>query len=296
MNMKRIDEAIAHYSEAATPEEAARYAFFKGLWELQNAEAKRLAEHLDYRLASPEVLEEQYWGGQAAIASNPVSIAAANYAALCKQVADYMAEHAGLDENIAKVLASYDWDKFVSNSAFELAGREPAAYIEDCLRRINVFEVDTACPANVFMMVPSFALRPFFQTVAAQTMDALKDVKKNQLYHNKPLHCPVCGSLASASYVGGGLELESHGRMLYCAMCGAEWAFERIRCAKCGTRNQGHLHWVHVEGDSAHRLHLCDECGGYTRTVFQDDLHAAVCMPVEDVVMARLDEVAQTLT
>ena len=51
-----------------------------------------------------------------------------------------------------------------------------------------------------------------------------------------------------------------------------------------------------LEGDDAHRLYACDECGGYVRTRFIDPATLLPFSPeVEDVVMATLDAVAQDL-
>lgn len=72
-----------------------------------------------------------------------------------------------------------------------------------------------------------------------------------------------------------------------------------MRCARCGTQNQGHLHFFNVEGDDAHRIATCDECGGYVRTVYQEDGPMAQLYPfsyeIEDVVMAKLDLIAYRL-
>ena len=139
----------------------------------------------------------------------------------------------------------------------------------------------------------SFALRPMLQSAAASIMKELSaTVKEGNTLHDKPLSCPVCGSKATASYVGETPSSQGKGRMLYCGTCGTEWEFERIRCASCGTQNQGHLNYFHVEGDEAHRLHNCKECGDYMRTVFQDEIEVPFVFEVEDVVMARLDMVA----
>lgn len=72
------------------------------------------------------------------------------------------------------------------------------------------------------------------------------------------------------------------------------WEFERVRCVRCGTRNQGHLHYHSIEGDDAHRIQSCDECGGYIRSVFEEDelQLAPFSFEVEDVVMTRLDVIA----
>lgn len=295
MNFKAIDAAIEHYTENASDEEKARYELFRGLWQIQQEEAERLAALHAYAPADSDVLETQYWEGAAAFLSRPVAVDAEDFAAVCTRVAQYLAAHAGFDEQAAQVLSGYDWLSFAQRAPMELAGQDPAGFVEECLRRVGDYDVDTACPANVFMMVPTFALRAFLQGPACQVMDGLAKVGRNQLYHNKPLRCPACGSPAATSYVGGGLELESHERGLYCSMCGSAWPFERIRCGCCGTRNQGSLHWFHVEGDPAHRLHVCDECGDYMRTTFQNDLHAALCMEVEDVAMSYLDQVAASI-
>ena len=69
--------------------------------------------------------------------------------------------------------------------------------------------------------------------------------------------------------------------------------FDRIRCPRCGTRNQGNLHYFNIEGDEGHRIGTCDECGSYIRTRFAGEGDNAPYSPeVEDVVMARLDAVA----
>ena len=50
---------------------------------------------------------------------------------------------------------------------------------------------------------------------------------------------------------------------------------------------------VALAGDDDHRIATCDECGGYVRTVYQEDGPMAQLYPfsyeVEDVVMAKLD-------
>lgn len=295
MDFKAIDAAIEHYLARTSDEDKARLTFFRGLWDIQQRAAERLAEANPYSPEDAETLERHYWDETAALLTRPVSIDAAEFARMCADIAAHMSAQAGLDEQAAAVLAAYDWEWFSQHSALELAGKDPAGYIEDCLRRIDYFGVDAACPSNVFMMVPTFALRAFLQGPAQQVMDTLRDAQKNQMYHDKPLRCPVCGSPAAASLVGGGLELESHARELYCSTCGTRWPFERIRCGCCGTRNQSKLHWVHVEGDDAHRLHLCDACGDYMRTVFRNELGFAICMEVEDVAMTFLDQVAQSI-
>ena len=48
-----------------------------------------------------------------------------------------------------------------------------------------------------------------------------------------------------------------------------------------------------VEGDDAHRIHKCDECNGYIRTVFIEDTLRPFSYEVEEVVTAKLDAIAR---
>ena len=56
------------------------------------------------------------------------------------------------------------------------------------------------------------------------------------------------------------------------------------------------MHFFNVEGDDNHRIATCDECGGYIRTVYEEDDPLKNLYPfnfeVEDVIMARLDLIA----
>ena len=58
------------------------------------------------------------------------------------------------------------------------------------------------------------------------------------------------------------------GGIAYCACCGADWQFERIRCAVCGDEATSELQYVHLEGDDKHRLHVCSACDSTVATVF----------------------------
>lgn len=46
-------------------------------------------------------------------------------------------------------------------------------------------------------------------------------------------------------------------------------------------------------GDDAHRIHKCDECNGYIRTVFIEDALRPFSYEVEEVVTAKLDAIAR---
>ena len=296
MNLKAIDRAIAAYEGEFDEADAARMAFFRTLWGIMQDESDRLAETNPYEPLEPAEFIAQYWKFTPALLSRPVAIDAREFAHTCTLVAAHMAENAGLENDVASVLDAYEWSGFANACDLEKAGRDPAAFVEECLKGIDRFCVDSACPGGVFMMVPTFALRAHLQGPAQQTMENFLVKRDEQNYHDKPLRCPICGTHAAAAYVLSGASTESHDRMLFCATCGTTWSFERVRCACCGMQNQAHLHWFHLEGDSAHRLQNCEECGDYMRTVFQDDLGKPLSIEVEDVIMARLDAVALSFT
>lgn len=113
---------------------------------------------------------------------------------------------------------------------------------------------------------------------------------------DSPLACPVCGYRETLSWVGEFTAHHGNERVKYCPLCATQWAFERIRCGRCGTKNQGHFHYTNEEHDNSHRILICDECHSYERVVFQEHLQSpAFSIEVEDVVMAPLDALAQSV-
>lgn len=60
-----------------------------------------------------------------------------------------------------------------------------------------------------------------------------------------------------------------------------QWPFERIRCALCGNTNSNKLKYVYADEDPAHRMHVCEDCGGAMATVFQDALKGPMDYDIE---------------
>ena len=96
-----------------------------------------------------------------------------------------------------------------------------------------------------------------------------------------PLGCPTCGAPAAISSVSEGTEGNSNKRYLFCSCCGTQWPFERIRCALCGNTNSNKLKYVYADEDPAHRMHVCEDCGGAMATVFQDALKGPMDYDIE---------------
>lgn len=288
-------KAFDGYRRDAAAPDAARYTFFEQMLGLIQGRADQLEDEAPWDAPEDGRLLELYLGAEPVLARAPVGIDADGFARTCREVARHIAQNAGLEHAAAEALMSYDWDAFARRCDLALAGSSPSEFLQGELARMDEHEVSLDLPAGVFAMVPSLALRAHLQPAAqkvARVHKAHYD-KEGERETERPVACPVCGSPASASWVGNTGGSDGRGRMMYCASCGMQWDFDRVRCGSCGSRNENHLHYENVQGDRAHRLQLCDDCGGYHRVVFQDEIAVRpLVMEVEDVVMANLDALA----
>lgn len=294
MNLDNVKTAVEAYLPTATESEGARLRFFEGLLEIQQAHADE-ADKLPYAAPDDDVVVERYRSGVPVFAEYPVTVDAAAFAATCRDIAGYLAEHAGLASAAAEALSAYDWDAFVQKAPMKMAGSDPATFVEKVLQGINDYAVPSQLPTNVFMMPVMFALRAHLQPAAERIAELYADNLPEEDYgYVHQLDCPVCGTPSSASWIGESSDssgMSGRRRKQYCGTCGTQWDFERIRCANCGSTDQNHLHYTNIEGDRAHQLLHCDECGFTQKVVFQEELpYAPAVMEVEDVVMAKLDQ------
>lgn len=291
MDIQRIGAAAEAYGGILDKSDADRLAFFKELMAIQNRHAEAAAERSTYSLADPATAEEWYWNGKPFFLMAPVLIDADAFVSALEDCSCHLADNAGLPAETAEALRSFDMRGLIEKTDLGLAGRDPATYIDTACEAARTGADAQAAPVDALALALAFALRPLLEPAAQAAMDQV-DLKQVNENHNRPPSCPACGGLSAAAAVGETPSGTANGKMLYCALCGTTWEFERIRCARCGTQNQGKLHYFHVEGDDAHRLYLCDACGEYTRTVFKSDLRVPFAFEVEDVVMAKLDMIA----
>lgn len=356
MNLRRIDAAIASYGTKLGADGQARLAFFRGIWEIQQAAQERVHAVGSYQVSDADDLDVWYWDGTTSIfAQAPVRIDADLLVQTAREIAAYLTEHADLTPDDATALQAFAWEQLAGpqgageaedadgtaqageagsptpagDSAADaggvedpagapvldcapnpqLAGSDPADYLALVARWLEAGEVPGA---DLVVMALSLALRALLEPAQTAAMAAEhKAALAGYTTHAKPLRCPCCGGEPTLAYVGPTEASSGNGRILYCGQCGATWEVERVRCPHCGSRSQDKLHYVSVEGDEAHRIYACEECGRYTRTFFAPDatagpsgsntsarealgLGAAFVPEVEDVVMATLDAVAQS--
>jgi len=292
MNMNTINQALTSYKALLDEELYKRLELFKGIWEIQDRFRIKAAVESEHSIPDIEEAEKWYWQEKPLLELAPASVDKDVLVAALEELAGYLVDNAGFDKDQEEALRALDWRVVVDETDVSLLGRDPFAYAEVFCAQAQEQSGSVIKP-EISHIVLGLAMRPVLEPAASVYLATLKDaVKKGGIHHDKPLSCPVCGGRATVALVGDTPSIQGVGRLLYCGACSAEWEFERIRCGRCGTRNQGHLHYYHIGGDDAHRLHVCDECGEYLRTVFQDDLDAPLSFEVEDLVMVPLDMIA----
>lgn len=292
LDMKQIDFAISAYKGKISESELDRLEFFRGLWEAQAACAEKYADSVAYQVPSTDELKDLSDRSASVLSEFPASIQTDALVSTIDQIASLMAAFEQFEEGAREALTKVRWDRIVGASDLVLAGSDPAAYVDAC-ESLLVDDGLSVDAARIGASAVSLSLRALLQRAAEEIQAARLSGKADQPY---PTHCPVCASPAGVARVGGGGKTKGRSRTLWCPQCGCVWDFERVRCARCGTQNQGHLHFFNVEGDDNHRIQTCDECGGYIRTVYEEDDPLKNLYPfsfeVEDVLMARLDLIA----
>lgn len=292
MDMKRIDAALDAYKSRLDEGDYDRLEFFRGLWQIQEQHGELVAKIVEYPIPNSEITENWYWQERPIFQESPITVNKDLFVATLEDISCYLVDNAGFDKEINEQLRFFDWRGLVEETNISLAGSDPMAYAQEFCG-LAKDKSGLVLQPKTTIIVLGYAMRPMLEHASAALMKSLESaLKKGNTIHDKPIFCPVCGGETTAAYVGETPSNQGNGRALYCSTCGNVWEFERIRCAHCGTRNQKHLHYYHIEGDDAHRLQTCDECGEYTRTVFRENLELPFAFEVEDLVMTPLDVIA----
>ena len=99
-------------------------------------------------------------------------------------------------------------------------------------------------------------------------------------------YCPVCGAWPALAEVRG----PERARRLRCARCGADWAFDPLRCPYCGTTDDQRLGTrVPEEGDEAKRVDTCQNCQGYLKAIATLQAWPPYRIALEDLATVELD-------
>lgn len=142
-----------------------------------------------------------------------------------------------------------------------------AKYPDALWDRIEEAGMDLTLAELYFVPVTAFTMRVFLDDAATEASRVFDRMVPDTVHFKRSITCPVCGTRASMAAVGA-TQNRGNVKRLYCACCGADWQFERIRCAVCGDEATSELQYVHLEGDDKHRLHVCSACESSVATVF----------------------------
>lgn len=287
MNLRLMDSASAAYTDLPQ-DDVNRLVFFRSIWGLQ---AQAIADAPDdYQAPNVHDLTLACTREMPVFKMQPPTIDVERLASTARDIADCISSKKMLGAESQSLLERAEWGGLLQELDMQLAASDPTAFLEligEGLVSGGASEQAALTGVNVLSM----ALRCQLEKPAQAVVKALKDDGIFEDLH--PLSCPCCGTEPTLAHVGGKTSSQGRGRLLVCAQCGCAWEFERIRCARCGQKNPNHLHYYSIEGDDAHRIATCDDCGGYMRTLFSEegDLRP-VSYEVEDVIMARLDALA----
>ena len=295
MNLKLIDAAIDGYQGHIDEGDAARLAFFRTLWGALDACVREAQSSDDASLAlssyaAPDAGTVKHAGtrGRPVLQEAPITANEALLAACAERLAAVAVESDIFLPDASNAVGQISWASVIHASDMKRAGSDPSSWLESLVDRL-VDEGLAENHARLAALLASLALKAQLEKPSQLIMKAHPGGQPGESHS---LLCPVCGSAPMMGHVGQHTA-SVRGRRLVCSQCGAAWDFDRVRCARCGTRNQAHLHFYHIGDDEAHRLEICDECDGYLRVLYSEDALAACSYEVEDVVMARLDALAR---
>lgn len=285
INLKLIDAALAAYDDDIDTADAQRLQLFHSFWELQAA--AMVVSNDEYEVSAAQI-KEALQAQCPVFSMAPVTVDFEALALLTGQLAESLVESGVFPAEVVRALERVKWDRVLKASKIERAGSDPSAWISYLCEVLTDDGMD-AIQAQLAALLASMALRAQLDGPAARVMATCKH---ETIALGSSLVCPVCGTAPMMAHVGAASAAAEGGRVLVCGQCGVVWDYERVRCARCGQRDQTKLHFYNIEGDDAHRIATCDTCGGYIRTLYSQNSLAPCSYEVEDVLMARLDAIA----
>jgi FdhE protein len=283
--MDLVGQVTDAYLQTAKGSDSARLRFLQGLWDIQSR-----IETADRRYDAPDAdaVREALATGKPLFSLSAPEVPVAQYVDAVSRIANYASEMAGLPAEQAEALRAADFSGAIDAVGLSGAVLSPEAFVAQVAGALGVEAGGPLTRPTVAFVLIS-ALVPFLTGPSQSVREVVGGLEHGAGADGR---CSVCGSSAAIGAMGESTALKGGERTLWCGLCHAEWGYERLRCVRCGSTNPDVLRYTYVEGDPAHRVHLCDECHGYTKFVFVDDLGKPLSMVVEDAVTANLDAVA----
>ncbi len=288
MNAELIKRASDAYLQTLTGSDAARLGFLQGVWEIQSSVESGAGP---YALPQEDSARDAVATGRPLFGVSAPQINLGTYLNAVERISMHCSENAGLSDQEVEALGAMEFAAVLDRESLATATESPQAFVDAAIEAFAARPVPTPSSATIAFVLMS-ALTPFLTGPSHSLSELLGGFGQRAIGVGD---CPVCGSAAELGRMGESTSLKGAERTLWCATCHAQWSIERIQCVRCGCRNPAKLRYTNIEGDAAHRLHLCDECHGYTRFVFTDDLGHEASMEVEDAVTLVMHGVALEL-
>lgn len=137
-------------------------------------------------------------------------------------------------------------------------------------------------------MLPFFLYNSLWPSIAAHACGLKEKLPKQEAGTDGC--CPLCGEKPFISLLG-----EEGQRLLVCSFCRHQWPVKRIFCPFCGSTDSFVLSYFFSEEEKEYRVHTCQGCRKYIKTVDTRQLERACYPPLETIVTAHLDVKAQSL-
>jgi hypothetical protein len=274
-------KAIEHYV-AARPDFEQQLGFFEALWAAQDEIA---TDAVEYAPASTEDTVSALRKTRTLFSLVAPTIPLEPYRAAVRRIAGLMAARAGLPDEQSAALTEADLAGAISQEGLDAMLSGFDAFVSNVMAKTD----DDRLTEPLVFFVLSEAATPFLRQPAA---DAVKVAGNfDWLKYDSGL-CPVCGTPAASGVVRDEGELQGGRRWLSCPTCRTQWEYARVRCVRCGHREQANLEYLYDEHDPGHRLHTCKKCNGYIPVVFEKQTTVIAVPEVEEVIMVPLEQVA----
>lgn len=158
-----------------------------------------------------------------------------------------------------------------------------AAYLRNRAACLEILAANT----GVSLTGVGFVLQTLFSPFYEQTARPLRQHVADHLWTKNI--CPICGGPPQMAK----LTAAGNQRRLGCGLCHTEWVYPRTGCPFCGEGRPDNLSQFHLDNDRRRRVDVCKSCGGYIKTVDERELRRSTHLPVEDIITAHLDVLAQ---
>ena len=273
-------KAIQHYA-SERPDLARQLAFFEKLWEAQDEFVERAAA---YEPAPEDEISRALMSHRTMFSLVTPEIPLEAFQEAVRAISDVMAE-AGLPEAQTTALAEVDLGDAISADALA----DALAGFDVFVQAVTTAVADERLTETLVAFILSEAMTPFLRDPAKAAVKAAG--KFDWLMWDSGL-CPACGTPASSGVIRDEGELQGGRRWLECPLCRTRWEYARVRCARCGSRDQKQLEYLFDEQDPGHRVHTCQVCHGYTPVVVERELKFLAIPVVEEVMLVPLEAVA----